>query len=94
MRFGIRRADTRNAPKGAQRARRLADARKESNAARGEHSSLWRRAGEVNYNINLKAEGLGPSGSPKSRPWLRPAEAIALFWSRGRIFDAISGGGV
>ena len=31
----IRRADRRNAPKGAQRARRLADAREESNTARG-----------------------------------------------------------
>ena len=62
MRFGIRRADRRNAPKGAQRARRLADARDKSNAGRGKHPSLWRRAGKLDYNINLKAEGLGPTG--------------------------------
>ena len=34
----IRRADRRNAPKGAQRARRLADARGESNTSRGKHA--------------------------------------------------------
>ena len=50
--------------------------------------------GKVNYNINLKAEGLGPMGSPRKRRWLRCAEVIALFWSRGRIFDAISDEGV
>ena len=40
----IRGADRRNAPKGAQRARRLADARGKSNTARNKHPSLWRRA--------------------------------------------------
>ena len=48
MRFGIRRADRRNAPKGAQRARRLADAREESNAARGKHEFIGDGQGKVN----------------------------------------------
>ena len=55
---------------------------------------MWRRAGKVDYNINLKAEGLGPTGFRESRPWPGRAEIIALFGRRGRIFDAISGGGV
>ena len=36
----IGRADKRNAPKGAQRARRLADAREESNTAGGKHEFI------------------------------------------------------
>ena len=47
--------------------------------------------GEFNYNINLKAEGLGPTGFRESRCWPGPAKCIALFERRGCIFDAISG---
>ena len=41
-------------PSGAQRARRLVDAREEFNASRGKHPSLWRRAGVLTNN-KLKA---------------------------------------
>ena len=67
MRFGIRRADRRNAPKGAQRARRLADAREESNAARGKRPSLWRRA-DSSTNNKLKARDWEGEGFCKGLP--------------------------
>ncbi len=34
--------------------------------------------GKVNYNINLKAEGLGATGFPRSRAWISSAGPIAL----------------
>ena len=59
----IGRADRRNAPKGAQRARRLADARGESNTVRGKPElGMW-----VGILIikKIEAQGLGSTGLPK-----------------------------
>ena len=55
---------------------------------------MWQRAGKANYNINLKAGGLGSTGFRESRRWPPCAEPIASFERRGCIFDAISKEGV
>ena len=48
-------------PSGAQRARRLADAREESHTSRSKHPSLWRRA-DSSTNNKLKARSWDREG--------------------------------